>query len=229
MSKFDPSIHHRRSIRLKGYDYSQAGLYFVTVCVQDCKCIFGNVVDGKMVLNDAGQIAHNEWLKTAELRKNVKLHNFIVMPNHFHTIFEITHPVGAYCIRPDETTHQIPNVNCIRPDEIHHDGAKMDNRIDVIPDKPMGVMPDNQMGVIPDNQMGVCNTPLRSPSQTVGAIIRGYKSAVTRQINAFGVPFKWQRDMHEHIIRDYGSYARIDDYILTNPIKWESDRFYNIL
>jgi len=194
MLKFDPSIHHRRSIRLKGYDYSQAGLYFVTVCVQNRDCIFGNVVDGKMVLNDAGQIAHNEWLKTAELRQNVQLHNFIIMPNHFHTIFEIMHKigvpdVGAYCIRPDD----------IRPDDEYYR----------------------------DQQQGVCNTPLRSPTQTVGAIMRGYKSAVTRQINALGFPFKWQRDMYEHIIRDYSNYARIDEYILSNPQKWENDIFYN--
>jgi len=200
MQKFDPSIHHRRSIRLKGYDYSQEGLYFVTLCVQDRDCIFGNVVDGKMILNDAGRIAHNEWLKTAELRKNVQLHNFIVMPNHFHTIFEITH-VGAYCIRPDD--------ECIRLDD------------------EMGVcntpLQNAQMGVYE----GVCNTPLRSPKQTVGAIIRGYKSAVTRQMNVLKISFKWQRNMYEHIIRDYNDYARIDEYILNNPEKWESDKFYN--
>ena len=205
MSKFDPSIHHRRSIRLKGYDYSQAGLYFITVCVQDKMCVFGNVVDGKMMLNDAGQIAHNEWLKTAELRKNVQLHNFIVMPNHFHTIFEITVPVGAYCIRPDE---------------ICADGEMIDNHNQT----NTTINNHAQMGVM---QMGVCNTPLRSPTQTVGAIVRGYKSAVTRQINVLGIPFKWQRDMSEHIIRDYDNYVRIDEYILTNPQKWESDKFYN--
>ena len=198
MHKFDPAIHHRRSIRLKGYDYSQAGLYFITVCVQNKECIFGNVVDGEMVLNDSGKIAYNEWLKTAELRQNVQLHNFIVMPNHFHTIFEITHKinVGAYCIRPDDTR---PN-NC-------------DNQKDVC-----------NRGVY---QEGVCNTPLRSPAQTVGAIIRGYKSAVTRQINALGIPFKWQRDMYEHIIRDYSAYVHIDEYILANPQKWENDIFYS--
>jgi len=198
MSKFNPDIHHRRSIRLKGYDYSQAGLYFITVCVQDRNCIFGNVVDGKMMLNDAGQIAHNEWLKTSKLRKNVQLHNFIVMPNHFHTIFEIT--VGAYCIRPDD--------DCNDDD-----------------DTTMGV---NNGGVCNGGVCngGVCNTPLRSPTQTVGAIIRGYKSAVTRQMNARGVSFKLQRDMYEHIIRDYNDYARIDEYILTNPANWESDKFY---
>jgi len=203
MPKFDPSIHHRRSIRLKGYDYSQAGLYFVTVCVQNRECIFGNVIDGKMVLNDAGQIAHNEWLKTAELRKNVQLHNFIVMPNHFHTIFEITHKITDVDIRGNDDV----GAYCIRPFD-------MPDNIDTSDDVRI-------------RQEGVCNTPLRSPAQTVGAIMRGYKSAVTRQINALAIPFKWQRDMYEHIIRDYNDYVHIDEYILTNPQKWENDIFYN--
>ena len=213
MQNFDPTIHHRRSIRLKGYDYSQAGLYFITVCVQNRNCIFGNVVDGKMVLNDVGQIAHNEWLKTSELRKNVQLHNFIVMPNHFHTIFEIT--VRAYCIRPDDEPGKTVRAYCIRPDDDCND----DN------DTTMGINNGgvNNGGVC---NRGVCNTPLRSATQTVGAIIRGYKSAVTRQMNARGVSFKWQRDMYEHIIRDYDDYARIDEYIFNNPAKWESDKFY---
>ena len=69
---------------------------------------------------------------------------------------------------------------------------------------------------------------LRSPTQTVGAIVRGYKSAVTRQINALGISFKWQRDMYEHIIRGWDDYMRISEYIENNPAKWESDIFYNI-
>ena len=91
MPKFDPTIHHRRSIRLKGYDYSQAGLYFVTVCAQNMKCIFGDVVDEKMVLNEAGQMVECEWLALKE-RFGIVLHEYVVMPNHFHGILEI---VGA--------------------------------------------------------------------------------------------------------------------------------------
>jgi len=67
MQKFDPSIHHRRSIRLKGYDYSQEGLYFVTICVQDRDCIFGDVVDGKMMLNDEHIIRdYNDYARIDE-------------------------------------------------------------------------------------------------------------------------------------------------------------------
>jgi REP element-mobilizing transposase RayT len=94
--RYNPDIHHRRSVRLRDYDYAQEGLYFVTVCVQNRECLFGKITDSKMILNEMGEIASNEWLKTAELRKNVQLHNFVVMPNHFHAIVEI---VGVPCVQ----------------------------------------------------------------------------------------------------------------------------------
>jgi hypothetical protein len=64
MSIYNPLKHHRKSIRLKGYDYSQSGLYFITICCQDRICRFGKVENGMMVLNQFGEIAHNEWKKT---------------------------------------------------------------------------------------------------------------------------------------------------------------------
>jgi REP element-mobilizing transposase RayT len=78
--------HKRRSIRLCGYDYSLAGAYFITICTQDRACLFGDVVDGEMRLNYAGKIVHDEWLRTADMRSNVELDAFVVMPNHFHAI-----------------------------------------------------------------------------------------------------------------------------------------------
>ena len=82
-----------------------------------------------------------------------------------------------------------------------------------------------------NNQQGVCNTPLRSPSNTRGAIIRGYKSAVTKQMNMLGLGnYKqsstiWQRSFHEHIIRDEQSYQPISNYIINNPSKWDTDKY----
>ncbi len=89
MNRFNPNIHHRRSIRLKGYDYSQAGLYFITLCCKDRECYFGQIENGEMMLNAAGRIAHQEWQHTANIRDNIALHDFIVMPNHIHAIIEI--------------------------------------------------------------------------------------------------------------------------------------------
>lgn len=90
MNQYNPNIHNRRSIRLKGYDYSQNGLYFITICVQYRECLFGNVINGEMVLNDAGKLVETEWLQLRERFKNIKLHEYIVMPNHFHAIMGIT-------------------------------------------------------------------------------------------------------------------------------------------
>ena len=78
----------------------------------------------------------------------------------------------------------------------------------------------------PQNR-GVCNTPLRSPKQTVGSIVRGYKSSVTKQLNLLGFNEKlWQRNYHEHIIRNEKSFQIISQYILNNPTKWVEDTFY---
>lgn len=87
--KYNPEIHNRRSIRLKGYDYSKAGLYFITICVQDHKMIFGEIIEGEMVLNDQGNMLETEWKNLKTRFPNIKLHEFIVMPNHFHRILEI--------------------------------------------------------------------------------------------------------------------------------------------
>ena len=87
--KFNPKIHHRRSIRLKGYDYSQEGLYFITICCENNICRFGNIENEKMILNDFGQIAHNEWLNLAERFDNFELDTFQIMPNHIHGVISL--------------------------------------------------------------------------------------------------------------------------------------------
>jgi len=91
---------NRQTIRLQQYDYSGNGFYFVTICTANRENLFGNIVNGQMVLNDAGKIAKDEWLKTPKIRHEIKLHDFVIMPNHFHAIIEITVANGGspvYC------------------------------------------------------------------------------------------------------------------------------------
>ncbi|MEE9165661.1 MAG: transposase [Nitrospinota bacterium] len=88
--KYNPDSHHRRSIRLKGYDYSGHGAYFITICTHDKKCLFGDIVHGQMKFNQYGEIVKIEWLKTFEMRKNLALDEYMIMPNHFHGIINIT-------------------------------------------------------------------------------------------------------------------------------------------
>ena len=81
--------YNRRSIRLKGYDYSQAGLYFVTICCKNKEHFFGYISQQKMYPNDAGKMIAFEWLQLPTRFPNIQLHEFVVMPNHFHAIIQI--------------------------------------------------------------------------------------------------------------------------------------------
>jgi putative transposase len=98
--KYDPDIHHRRSIRLKGYDYKQAGAYFITVCTQDRACFFGNVVDGEMLSSDSGRVAQAAWSDLPGRFQNINLDEFVVMPNHIHGIIL----VGTQFIAPTNSS-----------------------------------------------------------------------------------------------------------------------------
>lgn len=82
-------ILKRKSLRIKGYDYSKNGLYFVTICCQDMECLFGEVKEGEMVFNEEGVFANKCWEEIPEHFPNVKLHEYIIMPNHVHGIIEI--------------------------------------------------------------------------------------------------------------------------------------------
>ena len=92
--KYDTNKHHRRSIRLSGYDYSQPGSYFVTICTHQRQCMFGDIVDGQMHLNSYGEIVADEWQKSSVIRQEIELDVWVVMPNHFHGIV-IINDVGT--------------------------------------------------------------------------------------------------------------------------------------
>ncbi|MDR2511772.1 MAG: hypothetical protein LBC89_04870 [Bacteroidales bacterium] len=122
MTKYNPEIHHRHSIRLTGYDYSQAGLYCITICTQNRECLFGEIVVGAgfarpdntashptMILNEYGKIVETELLNLKIKYPNIDLHEYIVMPNHFHGILQIVTPfVGAGFACPQH--HILPNI-----------------------------------------------------------------------------------------------------------------------
>lgn len=98
--KFDPAKHHRRAMRLKDYDYSQNGAYFVTICVQNRLCLFGEIVDQEMQMNSAGEVIYEWWQKLPEKFSSISLDTAIVMPNHFHGIVLIT----------DQRKHELPDL-----------------------------------------------------------------------------------------------------------------------
>ena len=234
MNKYNPTLHHRRSIRLKGYDYSQAGLYFVTICCQDRICRFGKIENGEMVLNDFGQIAYDEWEKLPERYPNMFLDVFQIMPNHIHGVVALggmrDADVGATLAVAlndntvalnDNTVAQNDNTvaqndNTVAQNNANNDTTAHDNR---------ATAHDNR-ATAHDNRATARVAP------TVGNIVGAYKSLVTNkclEICKFQGEYMGkllQRDYWEHIIRNEQSYQRIANYIVNNPENWENDKFY---
>ena len=211
------NLPNRRSIRLKNYDYSQKGSYFITIVTQNRKHLFGKIEDGKMILSSVGKIVEEEWMNTIQLRPNVVLGEFIIMPDHMHMIVTIITQIEKK--DKEEWIHSNP----------------------------------------------------KSPSHTIGAIIRGFKGASTKKINLFlnsrtgeslfapskkinlflnsseesregellfapsselpfapSAPFApnkiFQRNYYEHIIRNQRDYHRIEKYIIDNPRNWKKKK-----
>lgn len=157
--KYNPNIHHRRSIRLKGYDYSKEGMYFITICTQNRENLFGEIIDNKMVLNTAGDMIEKIFITLSDEFPQIMLNQYVIMPNHFHAIISI------------------------------------------------------------------------NDKKTVGNIVQSFKRQTTiKYINMVKQnllpPFDkriWQRNYHEHIIRNNDEYHRIAEYIQNNPTLWKND------
>ncbi len=203
MNKYNPEIHKRHSIRLKNYDYSREGLYFITICCKNREPLFGEIVDGEMILNDIGEMANDEWMKTPTVRGNVILHHFVVMPNHFHAIVEITHRDNdgtGVLHTPNNINNNCKGVLHTPPDNgdgvLHMPNDNVSHTPNDTNNNCTGVLltPNNINN--PNNNEGVCNTPLRSPSQTLGAIVRGYKSVVSKNGGIFGLATQLPRTHH---------------------------------
>ena len=187
-----PSQPRRRSIRLPGYDYAQAGGYFLTLVTRHRECLFGRVVDGKVVSNEFGRAVEAEWLRTREIRREIMLDAFVIMPNHVHAIVFIAGDMDA--APAGETASSTPMVLT---------RTEATGRSPLRPQRPRG------------------------PAQrSVGAFVAGFKAAATARINALrGTPKApvWQRNYHEHVVRNDDSLYLIRQYIADNPASWATD------
>lgn len=153
----------RKNMPLKEYDYSQDGYYFVTICTQNKENIFGEIVDGEVILNFFGKIAENELDKLQNRFSSAKLDKYIVMPNHIHII--------------------------------------------VIINKS--------------------NEERSRPFPTIPKIIGLYKSGVSRNIHLVNPNIEiWQKSYYDHVIRSEIELREIREYINSNPLKWEVDKYY---
>lgn len=100
--RYDTYGLNRRSIRLPGYDYSAGGSYYITIRIHSHEYLFGDVVDGQMILNEYGEIVREEWERSAAIRPTLIIHTFVVMPNHLHGIVTLVdgRNVGAHSCAP---------------------------------------------------------------------------------------------------------------------------------
>jgi len=211
MGKFNPNIHHRRSIRLKGYDYSQAGLYFVTICTQNRECLFGEIVGAdlgacpKMILNAAGIMIRKWYYELENKFSDIKCDAMIIMPNHFHCIIEnVGNHVGA-----DLRVCPKSNIN-----EQHKIGERTINGEQRILD-----------------EQTILGEHIGSPLHRV---VQWFKTMSTNEYirNVKNNNWKrfdgklWQRNYWEHIIRNEKSYNTIAEYIKNNPDNWDKDKLF---
>jgi putative transposase len=197
--KYNPEKHHRRSIRLQGYDYSSSGAYFITLCTHQRHCLLGEVIDDEIQLHEFGRIVRAHWLKLPNHHPHLQLDEFVVMPNHIHGILVLTNTsVGA------GFDHEIP---C----ESHYPSAKP------APTHPPSITnnPSVQPGII--------------KYHGIPEIIRGFKTFSARRINQIrntpGTPV-WQRNYYEHIIRNEAALQHIQHYIHTNALSWRQDQLH---
>ncbi|MFA6928668.1 MAG: transposase [Patescibacteria group bacterium] len=184
-----------KSARLEGYDYSKNGMYFVTICAKDREHYFGEVKNGKMILNDIGKIVQEELSQTPIIRQNVILDEQIIMPNHLHAILEILCKIKSSVETPRATV-----------------------------ETPRRGVSTTAMVAVDDKLKRGGYNPQWKPN-SLGSIINQIKSVCTKKIWKSEYPnFAWQSRFYDHIIRNDESLNRIREYIINNPAMWERDR-----
>ena len=212
-----------QSKRMPYWDYSGNGAYFITICVNGRNCIFGHIENKKMILNEFGEIAHDEWKISPTIRDEIELDVFVIMPNHLHGIVILKKPIVDAVIDSNDGSRNGSHV------ETHGRAS----------------LPENGRASQPENQNPSPQQPQRKP-KSISSFIAGFKSAVTTKINNLidlrmqihGPTFQfatskfnrknklWQLNYYDHIIRNNVEFNRIKKYIINNPSNWQEDKFY---
>lgn len=184
------------SVRLKGYDYSSEGLYFVTICTRDKESFFGKILQNEILLSGLGEITDKIWNDIPDQFTNLFLGEYVIMPNHVHGIIGIENDFDRDAI------NRVSTINRDRVSAINHVSTKQN---------PGGIT-------------GKHNPMLTQNS--LGKVIRWFKGRSTFEINKkFPVmEFGWQSRFYDHIIRDQRSLCKIENYILENSENWETHK-----
>jgi REP element-mobilizing transposase RayT len=199
------------STRLQQWDYRWAGAYFITVCTQNRKHYFGEIIDGTMHLSHVGVIADILWYEIPHHAQYVELGAFVVMPNHIHGILIKT--------QNDLDDDNVENRN---NGDINGDINGDDNGdINVETGHALSLPPpptsDQTIGQQRFQNIG---------KNSISSIVGSYKSAVTKHARRLGFDFHWQTRFYDHIIRDERAFQTISDYIIHNPARWQEDKFF---
>ena len=226
---YDPRIHHRRSIRLRGHDYAGGGAYFVTCCVEDKEHLFGRIVESDMLINDCGQVIQQVWTAIPQRFPCVILDSFQMMPNHWHGVLvipgaglkpAIAKATGAPVIEPrprarraDPWVGQAANRDEAGASSARHAANRNEVGASPGPTSPRQI-----------RRAGACPGQGNRPS--LGDIVGAFKSistiAVNRLLSRTG-RILLQEDYFEHVIRNVAELEAIRGYIGTNPARWLDD------
>jgi putative transposase len=203
---------HRRSVRLKAYDYAQAGAYFITVCTHRRNCLLTTIADEETVLSRYGEIVQKCWDEIPSHFAHAELDTFVIMPNHLH---------GIVILTDTSTSHTGGTVGAQ-----HMDGLRSDIVGAPHVDDPRLNTVVNNVGAqhaVPSTTQAFHSLPPGS----LPTIVRSFKSASTKRINDWRgtrASSVWQRNYHEHVIRNDSELDRIREYVATNPLAWALDR-----
>ena len=211
------------SNRLRGWDYASNGHYYITIVTADRKRLFGEIVNGEMVLNDWGRIVYDEFFKSFEMRAELFLGEFVLMPDHLHAIVIMDQSKCMDVGTCGDGSHG--DVSCGHVVETHgpvetHGRASLRQR--QRQSQPQQPQPTP--------------TPFHRQPQSISSFVAGFKSATVKRIDDWidanqptMAKFNrdnplWQSNYHDHIIRDEAEYHHIAEYIVRNPIDWREDR-----
>jgi len=205
------------SHRKPNWNYSGDALYFLTINTQNRECNLGKIENDKMNLSDFGKIVKTEWHKSFEIRNELILHEFIIMPNHLHAIVEISTEPNS----PTESNSPTKPNSSIVPTE------------PIVPNSSIV----SDLHIITELLSIKRNPPIRLP-KSISSFVAGFKSAVNTKIDDYideqnlQIPkynrnnHFFQPNYHDHIIRNHREYLNIKNYIINNPKKWGQDKFY---
>lgn len=219
------------SHRKPNWDYSADALYFLTIITQNREFNLGQIVDNEMTLSDFGKIVQTEWYKSFEIRNELILHEFVIMPNHLHAIVEIDNGTRV-------ETHGRASLPIITDSPIIAD-LPIVAGLPTVPDLPIiaGLPTIPRSPIVPDLLSIKQNPPIRLP-KSISSFMAGFKSAVNTKIDDYIDDHQlqmpkynrnnhfFQPNYHDHIIRNDIEYQNIQNYITNNPMNWEKDKFH---